>query len=73
MSKRLEHVEAAKEEAARLGVDIELGYCAKHITGTLKINGQQRKVFMSKTTANGSVCHIVRMDVRRKVQEMMNG
>ncbi len=70
MGKKLDHVEAAKEEAERLGASIELGYCSKHSVGIVKLNGQQRKIFMSKTTANGSVCHIVRMDVRKKVEEM---
>lgn len=70
MAKRLDHVEAARAEAIRLGANFELDYCTKHIVGILSFNGQQRKIFMSKTTANGSVCHIVRLDVRKKVKEM---
>lgn len=70
MSRRLEHVEAAKEEAIRLGASFELGDCSRHICGIIAINGKQRKIFLSKTTNSGSVCHVVREDVRRKVKEM---
>ncbi len=70
MAKRLDHVEAAKAEAIRLGAEFKLDYCTKHIVGIISLNGQQRKIFMSKTTANGSVCHIVKLDVRKKVKEM---
>lgn len=70
MVKRLEHVEAAKAEAIRLGANFELDYCTKHIVGIISLNGQQRKIFMSKSTADKSVCHIVKLDVRKKVKEM---
>lgn len=70
MAKRLEHVEAAKAEAIRLGASFELDYCTKHIVGIITLNDKQRKIFMSKSTANKSVCHIVKLDVRKKVQEM---
>lgn len=70
MSRRLEHIEAAKVEAIRLGATIEFIYGGKHIHGIIAIDGRQRKIFLSKTTNSGSVCHVVREDVRRKVKEM---
>lgn len=70
MSRRLEHVEAAKEEAQRLGATIEFNKCSKHMCGIIAINGKQRKIFLSLTTAHGSVCHIVKEDVRKKIREM---
>lgn len=70
MPKRLDHVEAAKAEAERLGATIKIGYCMKHIVGVISISGKQRKIFMSKSTANKNVCHIVKLDVRNKVREM---
>lgn len=70
MSKRLEHVETAKAEAIRLGASFELDYCTKHIVGIISLNGKQRKIFMSKSTANRGICHIVKLDVRKKIKEM---
>ncbi len=70
MPRKLDHVEAAKEEAARLGATIELTRASRHIKGVLAINGKQRKIFLSTSTVSGSVCHVVREDVRRKVREM---
>lgn len=68
--RRLEHVEAAKSEAVRLGAIIKFNYGSKHIVGVIAINGKYRKLFLSKSTKSGSVCHVVREDVRRKVKEM---
>lgn len=68
--KRLEHVEAAKAEAIRLGATIELERCKKHIVGLLSLNGKQRKVFISLTPSDCSVLHNIREDVRKKVREM---
>lgn len=70
MAKRLEHVEAAKEEAIRLGASIELERCKRHIVGLLKMNGKCRKIFLSLTPRDIKVCHVVREDVRKKVKEM---
>ena len=71
MSKRLEHVEAAKAEAARLGASITLERCKRHIVGKLSLNGKQRKVFISLTPSDCRVLHNIREDVRKKVREMM--
>lgn len=70
MPKRLEHVDAAEAEAIKLGASIEFNYCSKHIVGVIAINNKFRKIFLSKTTNSGSVCHVVREDVRKKVREM---
>lgn len=68
--RRLEHIEAAKAEAIRLGATIEFSQGGKHIHGIIAIDGKQRKIFLSKTTNSSSVCHIVKEDVRRKVKKM---
>lgn len=70
MSKRLEHVEAAKAEAIRLGASIELERCKRHIVGLLKLNGKQRKVFISLTPSCYRVKYNIKEDVRKKVKEM---
>ena len=72
MSPRLEHVEATKDEAVKLGAEIELKRRTKHICGIIKLNGKQRKIFLSISTKSGSVCNVVREDVRKKVREMQN-
>lgn len=71
MSKRLAHVEAAKDEAIRLGATISVTPCSKHIVGIIAINGQYRKIFLAKTPRDNKICHVVREDVRKKVREMM--
>lgn len=70
MAKRLEHVEAAKAEAIRLGASIKLERCKRHIKGIVAINGKQRKVFISLTPSDCRVLHNIREDVRKKVREM---
>lgn len=70
MSKRLAHVEAAKDEATRLGATIYMECCSKHIVGIIAINGKQRKLFLAKTPRDNKVCYVVREDVRKKVREM---
>lgn len=68
--RRIAHIEAAKDEAAKLGALIELEQRSKHICGILKINGQQRKIFLSITPRDNKICYVVREDVRKKVKEM---
>jgi hypothetical protein len=65
------HIEAAKSEALKLGATIELEHRSKHICGIIKINGKERKIFLSLTPRDNKVCYVVREDVRRKVKEMM--
>lgn len=71
MSKRLEHVEAARLEAEKNGASIDFSYRTRHICGTISLNGKTRKVFLSVSTKSGSVCQVVREDVRKKIKEMM--
>lgn len=71
MAKRLSQVDAAKAEATKFGASLELDRCRKHIVGIVKLNGKQRKVFISVTPSDGArVAHNVREDVRRKIREM---
>lgn len=72
MAKRLEHVEAAKAEALRLGASFELERCKRHIKAILSLNGKQRKVFMSVSPSDHRVAMNIREDVRKKVREMQN-
>ena len=69
--KRLAHIEAAKCECEKLGATIHIEQRSKHVCGTIKINGKERKIFFSLTPRDNKVCHVVREDVRRKVKEMM--
>ena len=71
--RRLDHIEAAKCEAKKLGATIELEHRSKHICGTIKINGKERKLFFSLTPRDNKLCFVVREDVRKKVREMTNG
>jgi len=70
MCRRLEHHEAAKDEAAKLGASITIKRGGKHYCAVISINGKQRKVFLSATPRDNKVCHVVREDVRRKIEEM---
>lgn len=66
-----EHVEQAKAEAIRLGASIEIERRSKHIVGIIRLNGQQRKIFLSCSPRDNKIAHVVREDVRRKVKEMV--
>lgn len=70
MAKRLEHVEAAKEECRRLGASLEIIQGGRHLIGKICINNQCRKIFLSLTPRDNKVCYVIREDVRRKVREM---
>ncbi len=70
MAKRLEHVEAAKAEALRLGAVLIVVTTNHHIKGVIKYGDQNRKIFISKTPSDGRVLHNIREDVRKKVKEM---
>lgn len=72
MAKRLEHVEAAKAEALRLGASIELERCKRHIRAIVSLNGKQRKVFLSISPSDHRVVMNVMEDVRKKIREMQN-
>jgi hypothetical protein len=72
MVKRLEHVDAAKAEAERLGATFEMERCRRHIRAILSLNGKQRKVFLSISPSDHRVIMNIREDVRKKVREMQN-
>lgn len=68
--RRLEHIEAAKEEAERLGATLDIEYGGKHIIGIIGFNGQHRKTSFS-VSPNGR--HIAKQTVkyiRQAVEEM---
>jgi hypothetical protein len=71
MAKKLEHVIAARLQAEKLGASIDFEHRTRHICGTISMNGKRRKIFLSVSTKSGSVCDVVREDVRKKVKEMM--
>ena len=70
MCRRLDHHEAAKDEAAKLGASIIIKRGGKHYCAVISINGKQRKVFLSGSPRDKKVSHVVREDVRRKIEEM---
>lgn len=71
MPKRLPHIEAARLQAEKLGASIDFVHRTRHICGIITINGKCRKIFLSISTKSGSVCDVVREDVRKKIKEMM--
>lgn len=70
MSKRLEHVEAARLEAEKNGASIDFSYRSRHICGLISLNGKTRKVFLSISPSCSPVIMNVREDVRKKIKEM---
>lgn len=67
--KRLEHVEAAKAEALKLGASITFKYDRKHIIATICIDNVCRKLSMSKTPSGMCVYHVID-DVRRLIRRI---
>jgi hypothetical protein len=69
--RHLEHVEAAKDEALKLGASFTIEHGKKHLIGVIAFNGQVRKQALSRSLKKDqNVCHIVRKFVRRAVEEM---
>lgn len=66
-----EHLEAAKDECARLGATITFERRSKHICGIIHINEKYRKIFLSISPRDNKVCMVVREDIRKRVKEMM--
>lgn len=69
MTKRLEHIEAAKDECRILGATLNVEQQRKHFIGVIAYNGKTRKTSFS-TTPSGMACHTVRRYIRRLVREM---
>lgn len=70
MVKRLEHVEAAKEECRRLGASLEIIQGGRHLIGVVAINGKTRKTSLSISPSDHRVCGKVRQYIRKMVREM---
>lgn len=70
MTKRLPHVEAAKEEAERLGASFDWKHEGKKLVGYIKMNGQCRKLFMSITPSDVRAALNIKKNVRDYVKEM---
>jgi len=70
MAKRLEHVEFAKAEVARLGAIIEIVQRSKHLCGIISLNGKQRKIFLSVSPSDHRTLMNIQKDVRDKVKDM---
>ncbi len=71
MPRQLPHIEAAKDEATRLGAAFIFERRSKHACYLLKINGKQRKMFLSISPGDKKLDCVVREEVRRKIKEML--
>lgn len=69
MSKRLEHIEAAKQEAIRLGARFKLENGGKHFIGVVWFNGKCRKTSLSQSPSR-LACYQAIKYVRKLVREM---
>lgn len=67
--KRLEHVEAAKAEANRLGASFSYTIGRKHVIATICIDNVCKKLSMSKTSSGMCIYHVVD-DVRRLIRRI---
>ena len=69
MTKRLEHIEAAKKEAIRLGATFNVEPGKKHLIGIISINGQSRKTSLSVSPSR-LACYQTVKYVRKAIKEM---
>ena len=69
MSPRLEHVEAAKAEAIKLGARFELEHGSKHLIGIIWYNGKCRKTSLSVSPSR-LACYQTIKYVRKAIQDM---
>lgn len=70
MVKRLDHVEAAADEAHKYGASFDYQRRGKNITGIICLNGQRRKLFMSATPSDRRASLNIRKNVRDYIKEM---
>ncbi len=70
MVKRLDHVEAAKEEALKHGASFSWQHDGSKITGIISLNGKSRKLFMSVTPSDRRASQNIRKNVREYIREM---
>lgn len=66
---KLEHIEAAKAEAIRLGATFELKKGGKHLIGIIRYNGKCRKTSLSVSPSR-LACYQTVKYVRKVIQEM---
>lgn len=66
---KLEHVEAAKKEAIRLGAILEVEQGGKHLIGIIYFNGQHRKTSFSISPSRLANFQAIKY-VRRAVEQM---
>jgi hypothetical protein len=70
MAKRLDHVEAAKAEAAKFGASFRWEQHSSKICGYIGLNGKQRKLFMSITPSDHRAIMNIKKNVRDYIKEM---
>lgn len=68
--RRLEHVEAAAEEAHKYGASFDYQVRGRNIVGFISLNGQSRKLFMSATPSDNRAALNIRQNVRSYIREM---
>lgn len=70
MPRRLDHIEAAADEAIKLGASFDYEMTSKNIVAIVGYRGKTRKVFMSCNPHSHSSNFNVRADVRKQVEGM---
>jgi hypothetical protein len=70
MAKRIDHVEAAREECFKYGATFSFSRGKKNIVGIISLNGKTRKLFMSITPSDWRVFEKIRKNVRDYIKEM---
>ena len=70
MSRKYEHVEAAKEEALKHGASFRWEHSGSKITGHVELNGKCRKLFMSVTPSDRRASQNIRKNVREYIREL---
>lgn len=70
MTRRLEHVESAADEARKYGATFSYEVRSKNIVGLICYNGKSRKLFMSITPSDWRVHEKIRKNVRGYIKEM---
>lgn len=72
MSRKFATVEAAKEEATRLGAAFSCQKGKKRIIGVVTVNGKCKKIAISMFCTDPRVLNNIRENVRHAVRELSN-
>jgi hypothetical protein len=67
--RQLEHIQAARDEAIRLGATFEIKKGGKHLIGVIWLNGKCRKTSISASPSR-LACYQVIKYVRKAIKEM---